>query len=53
MKKMVLTVIIAICASSLYGQRDALDDFFNTYSDQEGYTVVNISGSLFGTFKEM
>ncbi len=52
MKKMVLTVIIAICASSLYGQRDALDDFFNTYSDQEGYTVVNISGSLFGLLKK-
>jgi|MudIll2142460700_1097286.scaffolds.fasta_scaffold554600_2 hypothetical protein len=52
MKKMVLAVIIALCASALYGQRDPLDDFFNTYSDQDGYTVVNISGSLFGLLKK-
>jgi hypothetical protein len=52
MKKMVLAVIITLCASALYGQRDPMDDFFSTYSDQEGYTVVNISGSLFGLLKK-
>ncbi len=52
MKRMVLSIIITVCAGALYGQRDALDDFFNTYSDQDGYTVVNISGNLFGLIKK-
>jgi hypothetical protein len=51
MKRTVLTVIIAICVTALYGQKDALDDFFSSYSDRDGYTIVNISGNLFGLLK--
>lgn len=51
MKRMVLTVIIAACAIALYGQRDAIDDFFSNYSDREGYTSVIINGNLFGLLK--
>lgn len=52
MKRTLLIVIIAICATALYGQKDALDDFFNSYSDKDGYTSVTISGNLFGLLKK-
>lgn len=52
MKRILLSVIIAICATVLYGQKDALDDFFNSYSDKDGYTSVTISGNLFGLLKK-
>ena len=51
MKRILLSVIIAVCATALYGQKDALDDFFNSYSDKDGYTFVTISGDLFGLLK--
>ena len=52
MKRIVLTLIIAICATALFGQKDALDDFFNSYSDKEGYTFITINGNLFGLLKD-
>ena len=52
MKRILLSVIIAICATALYGQKDALDDFFNSYSDKDGYTFITINGNLFGLFKK-
>ncbi len=52
MKRILLSVIIAVCATALFGQKDALDDFFNSYSDKEGYTFVTISGNLFGLLKK-
>jgi len=51
MKRILLSVIIAVCATALYGQKDALDDFFNSYSDKDGYTYVTINGNLFGLLK--
>ncbi len=51
MKRILLSVIIAVCATALYGQKDALDDFFNSYSDRDGYTYVTINGNLFGLLK--
>jgi hypothetical protein len=53
MKRMVLTVIIVICAAALYGQKNSLDDFFNSYSDRDGYTSVIINGNLFGLLKNI
>jgi hypothetical protein len=53
MKRILLSVIIAICATALYGQKDALDDFFNSYSDKEGYTFITINGNLFGLLKNL
>jgi hypothetical protein len=52
MKRILLSVIIAVCAAALYGQKDALDDFFNSYSDKDGYTYVTINGNLFGLLKK-
>jgi hypothetical protein len=52
MKRILLSVIIAICATVLYGQKDALDDFFNSYSDKDGYTSITINGNLFGLLKK-
>ena len=52
MKRILLSVIVAICATALFGQKDALDDFFNSYSDKEGYTFVTINGNLFGLLKK-
>jgi hypothetical protein len=51
MKRMLLSLIIAACAASIYGQKNSLDDFFNSYSDREGYTIVTINGNLFGLLK--
>jgi len=48
MKRMVFSVLFAAMAVVIYGQRNSLDGFFNSYSDRDGYTSVNISGSLFG-----
>jgi hypothetical protein len=51
MKRMLLSFIIAACAASIYGQKNSLDDFFNSYSDRDGYTIVTINGNLFGLLK--
>jgi hypothetical protein len=51
MKRMLLTIIITASMAALYGQRNSLDDFFNNYSDREGYTMVSINGNLFGILK--
>jgi len=51
MKRMVLTVLITAFAVVLYGQRNSLDGFFDSYSDRDGYTTVTINGNLFGLLK--
>jgi len=51
MKRMLLTIIITASLAALYGQKNSLDDFFNNYSDREGYTMVSINGNLFGILK--
>ncbi len=51
MKRMLFTIIITACVANLYGQMSSLDDFFNNYSDKEGYTLVSINGNLFGLLK--
>jgi len=51
MKRMVLSVFIAAFAVAIYGQRNSLDSFFDSYSDRDGYTSVNISGDLFGLLR--
>ncbi|MDZ7635290.1 MAG: DUF4252 domain-containing protein [Bacteroidales bacterium] len=48
MKRMVLTLLIAALAVAIYGQRNSLEDFFDSYADRDGYTSVTISGDLFG-----
>lgn len=51
MKRMVFSVLFAALAVVLYGQRNSLDGFFDSYSDRDGYTSVNISGNLFGLLR--
>jgi len=53
MKRILLSLIITVCATALFGQKDALDDFFNSYSDKEGYTFITINGNLFGLLKNL
>lgn len=48
MKRMVLTIAVIAFAASLAAQRLSADEFFNKYSDREGYTTVIINGSLLG-----
>ncbi|MCI0522042.1 MAG: DUF4252 domain-containing protein [Bacteroidales bacterium] len=51
MKRMVLFCTAALFALALNAQKDALDDFFATYSGKDGYTSVIINGNLFGLLK--
>ncbi len=51
MKRMLLSFIVAACVVSIYGQKNSLDDFFNSYSGRDGYTIVTINGNLFGLLK--
>lgn len=51
MKRMVFSVLFAALAVVIYGQRNSLDNFFDSYSDRDGYTFVNISGNLFGLLR--
>lgn len=53
MKRMVIALFIVFCTVSLYGQKDPLDDFFNNYSDREGYTSVMINGNFFGFLRNL
>lgn len=51
MKRMVFTLVIAALATALYGQKDPLDDFFDNYSEREGYSSVIINGNIFGLLR--
>lgn len=51
MKKTVFSVVIFLMTISLFGQRDALDNFFNSYEGRDGYTCVVINGNIFGILK--
>ena len=53
MKRMVIALFIAFCTVSLFGQKDALDDFFDNYADREGFTSVIINGNIFGFLKTL
>ena len=48
MKRMVFTIAVLAFATALSAQRLTADDFFNRYSDSEGYTTVVVNGSLLG-----
>lgn len=50
MKRMVLAIAVIAFAASLAAQRRSADEFFNKYSDREGYTTVVINGGLLGIF---
>lgn len=50
MKKMI-SFTIAICmAVAVNAQTNAVDEFFNKYSEREGFTTVSISGKLLSLF---
>jgi hypothetical protein len=51
MKRMVLFCTLAMFVMALNAQKDALDDFFASYSGRDGYTSVIINGNLLGLLK--
>jgi len=50
--KSVLTVLFAM-PLILLGQKSSIDSFFSKYSDQEGYTSVEVTKGLFELFAEI
>ncbi len=52
MKKIVLTLIVLIGATTLYSQ-DAIDTYFSQYVDSEEYTKISISGKMFELFTHL
>ncbi len=48
MKRIVFAFAALAFAASLSAQRLSADEFFAKYSGREGYTTVEISGSLYG-----
>ncbi|HPS98529.1 MAG TPA: DUF4252 domain-containing protein [Bacteroidales bacterium] len=48
MKRMVFAIAALAFAASLSAQRLSADEFFNKYSGRDGYTTVEVSGSLLG-----
>ncbi|MDZ7636228.1 MAG: hypothetical protein U5L72_18035 [Bacteroidales bacterium] len=53
MRRMVLTVLISAFAVLIYGQRNSLDDFFDSYSDRDGYTAVTSQMATCRTAREL
>jgi hypothetical protein len=53
MKRMVLFLTLAMFAMALNAQKDALDEFFASYSGRDGYTSVIINGNIFGLIKNL
>jgi len=48
MTRMVFAIAALAFAASLSAQRLSADEFFNKYSGRDGYTTVEVSGSLLG-----
>ncbi len=47
MKNLILTLALAICASAVFGQVDAIDKYFSKYQEDESFTVVYVSAKMF------
>ncbi len=47
MKKILFSLIIAAAAMMVKAQDNLVNDVFNKYSGQKGYTTVNITGDFF------
>jgi hypothetical protein len=51
MKKIILITAAFIISTLLQAQKaDPVDDFFNRYSERDGFTMVTISGKLLSLF---
>jgi len=48
MKRMVLLISLISLSGILCAQKDMMDNFFNRYSGEEGFTTVTINGDLLG-----
>ncbi len=53
MKKGIIALIFICLAVSAQAQNDAITEFFGKYEADESFTVVNISGRMFGMFTDM
>lgn len=51
MKRIFLIITVLCYASLMQAQKtDPIDEFFNRYSERDGYTIVTISSKLLGLF---
>jgi len=50
MKKIISISIVLLMVASAEAQTNAVDEFFNKYSERDGFTIVTISGKLLGLF---
>jgi hypothetical protein len=46
MKRQLLVIGAFLVCSAIYAQTNPIDELFNKYSDQEGFTYVSISGRM-------
>ncbi|MDD4748015.1 MAG: DUF4252 domain-containing protein [Salinivirgaceae bacterium] len=53
MKKIALAMLLMITSSMLIGQKITLNQLFDKYSGQDGYTTISISKQMFSIFAAM
>lgn len=51
MKKIILSIVVLLSAFAVNGQKLTVDSFCNKYSDTEGYTVIELAGSVIKVMK--
>jgi hypothetical protein len=49
MKKIISISIVLLMVASAEAQTNAVDEFFNKYSERDGFTIVTISASYWGS----
>jgi hypothetical protein len=50
MKKIISISVALFMVVALDAQTNAVDEFFDKYSERDGFTIVTISGKLLGLF---
>jgi hypothetical protein len=53
MKKLFLSVTALCLTLMMQAQTNPIDEMFNKYSERQGFTVVTISGKMFGMFANL
>jgi len=53
MKKLLLSFVVITFTFMANAQSDPVNEVFSRYANQEGFTVVNISGDMFNMLKDL
>jgi hypothetical protein len=53
MKKLIISIAFFCIGMTIKAQTNPIDEMFNKYSEKEGFTVVTISGKMFGMFANL